>query len=165
MCEYCSKGRETFFRASRYFAVVALMADSDAEVNIHVGSEDEAQVASKVISDAPAPRDVPLAGEAKEGSEKAHDAIVEVPHARTDGDVVEESFHKLSKIYKMIGGYDVEAQLQIRESERLHARKVLQHISKDKKNEKRRLNRIKERVSKVKNKRCLARTHAFSDAE
>ncbi len=122
------------------------MADSDAEVNIHVGSEDEAQVASKVISDAPAPRDVPLAGEAKEGSEKAHDAIVEVPQARIDGDAVEESFHKFSKIYKMIGGYDVEAQLQMREGQRPEARKALQKISKGKRNEKKRLGRIKERV-------------------
>jgi hypothetical protein len=84
-------------------------------------------------------------------SDKAKDAIVEVPPALTGADVVEESFNKFSKIYKMIGGYDVEAQLQMRERERLHARKVLQKISKDKKNEKRRLNRIKERVNKIKN--------------
>ncbi len=99
-----------------------------------------------MISDAPAPRDVPLVGEAREGSKKAHDAIVEVPQARIDGEAVEDSFLKISKIYKMIGGYDVEAQLQMREGQRLEARKVLQKISKDKRNEKKRLNRIKERV-------------------
>jgi hypothetical protein len=60
------KGSETFFRASRYFVVVFLMADSDAEVNIHVSGEDEVQDDSKLISDAPVADGVPLAGEAKE---------------------------------------------------------------------------------------------------
>ncbi len=100
---------------------------------------------------ATSPRDVPLAEEAEEGLEQAKDAMVEVPLALTDGDKVEECFNKFSKIYKAIGGYDVEAQLVMRERERLQARKVLQKISKDKRNEKRRLNRIKERVNKIKN--------------
>ena len=79
------------------------------------------------------------------------DAIVEVPPATTGAQIIEEQINQFSKMYQMIGGYDVEAQLVMRERERLQARKVLQKISKDKRNEKRRLNRIKERVNKIKN--------------
>ncbi len=127
------------------------MADFDAEVNIHVTGDDEVPNDSNLISDAPVADDVPLVGEAQERSDKAMDAIVEVPPATTGAEIIEEKFNQFSKMYKMIGGYDVEAQLVMRERERQHARKVLQKISKDKRNEKRRLSRIKERVNKIKN--------------
>jgi hypothetical protein len=145
------KSSETFFRASCYFLIASLMADFDAEVNIHVTGDDEVPDDSNLISDAPVADDVPLVGEAQERSDKAMDAIVEVPPATTGAEIIEEKFNQFSKMYKMIGGYDVEAQLVMRERERLQARKVLQKISKDKRNEKRRLNRIKERVNKIKN--------------
>jgi hypothetical protein len=85
------------------------MADFDAEVNIHVTGDDEVPDDSNLISDAPVADDVPLVGEAQERSDKAMDAIVEVPPATTGAQIIEEKFNQFSKMYKMIGGYDVEA--------------------------------------------------------
>jgi hypothetical protein len=159
------KSGETFFHASCYFLFASLMADFDAEVNIHVTGDDEVPDDSNLISDAPVADDVPLVGEAQERSDKAMDAIVEVPPATTGAEIIEEKFNQFSKMYKMIGGYDVEAQLVMRERERLQARKVLQKISKDKRNEKRRLNRIKERVNKIKNDALPELMHFMMQSE
>jgi hypothetical protein len=103
------KSSEAFFRASCYFLFASLMADFDAEVNIHVTGDDEVPDDSNLISDAPVADDVPLVGEAQERSDKAMDAIVEVPPATTGAQIIEEKFNQFSKMYKMIGGYDVEA--------------------------------------------------------
>ena len=127
------------------------MAGFDGEVNIHLTGDDKVPDDLNLDSDAPVADDVPQEKEAKKLSDKAMDAIVEVPPATTGAEIIEEKFNQFSKMYKMIGGYDVEAQLVMREQERQHARKVLQQISKDKRNEKRRLKRIKERVNKIKN--------------
>ena len=64
--------------------------------------------------------------------------------------IQEANFDSFNKIYKMIGGYDVEAQVRARERDRVVARSVLTKISKEERNEKRRLKHIKERVSKTK---------------
>jgi hypothetical protein len=96
------------------------------------------------------PPNVPHSTQAVEEPKMSEDPTVKAPLALACGDELEENFNRLSRIYKMIGGYDVEAQLRNREQERHRARKVLQSVNRDKKNEKRRLKRIKERVSNIK---------------
>jgi hypothetical protein len=126
------KSREAFFPASCNFLIASHMADFDGEVNNHVTGDDKVPDDLNLVSDAQVAEDVPLVEEAQELSDKAMDAIVEVPPANTGAEIIEEQFNQFSKMYKMIGGYDVEAQLVSRERERQHARKVLQKISKDK---------------------------------
>jgi hypothetical protein len=145
------KSSGTFLRTSCYFFSAFLMADSDGEVHIHVTGDDKVPDDLNLVSDAQVADDVPLVEEAQELSDKARDAIVEVSPADGGAEIIEQKFNQFSQMYKLIGGYDVEAKLVMRERERQHARKALQKISKDKKNEKRRLNRIKERVNKIKN--------------
>jgi hypothetical protein len=145
------KSREAFFPASCYFLIASHMADFDGEVNLQVTGDVKVPDDLKLVSDAQVADDVPRVEEEQELSEKAMDAIVEVPPANTGAEISEEKLNQLNTMYKMIGGYDVEAQLVKREQERQHARKLLQQISKDKRNEKRRLKRIKERVNKIKN--------------
>ncbi len=145
------KSREAFIPASCNFLIASHMADFDGEVNIHVTGDDKVPDDLNLVSDAQVADDVPLVEEAQELSDKAMDAIVEVSPADGGAEIIEQKFNQFSQMYKLIGGYDVEAKLVMRERERQHARKALQKISKDKKNEKRRLNRIKERVNKIKN--------------
>jgi hypothetical protein len=144
------KSRKAFFPASSHFLIASHMAGFDGEVNIPLTGEDKVPDDWNLDSDAPDADDVPQEKEAKQLSDKAMDAMVEVPPATTGAEIIEEKFNQFSKMYKMIGGYDVEAQLVMRERDRQQARKVLQKISKDKRNEKRRLKRIKERVNKIK---------------
>ncbi len=86
------------------------------------------------------PPGVPHSTQAVEEPKMSEDPTVKVPLALACGVELEENFNRFIRIYKMIGGYDVEVQLRNRKQERQRARKALQSINRDRKNEKRRLN-------------------------
>jgi hypothetical protein len=73
------KSRVAFVPASCYFFFASHMADVDGEVNLQVTGDVKVPDDLKLVSDAQVADDVARVEEEQELSEKAMDAIVEVP--------------------------------------------------------------------------------------